>query len=162
MNLNECIAQLTHNAGIIQHMTTTISAEQALWQPDPDTWSMAAVMDHMVREERDDFRARLATGLSLPDPSESQTDRPYAPNDLPAIAQAFAVEREQSLAWLRELESPDWDTPCDIHGGQISAGDMVVSWVAHDVLHLRQLVELRYAYITHRAMPYSVRYAGEW
>jgi uncharacterized damage-inducible protein DinB len=162
MNFEECIAQLEHNARTIQQLLAGISAERARWQSDPDTWSVLGVMDHLYREERGDFRARLATGLGLPDPSEPQTDVPYASADLAGMTQAFIDEREQSLTWLRALSAPDWDARCDIYGGQISAGDIIVSWVAHDVLHMRQLVELLYAYTTHRAQPYKVDYAGEW
>ncbi len=44
----------------------------------------------------------------------------------------------------------------------MTAGDLLAAWVAHDVLHLRQLVELRYAYLVEEAQPNSVGYAGEW
>jgi hypothetical protein len=162
MKLEECIAQLEHSAGVIHQLLAGIAAERARWQPDPDTWSLLSVMDHMYREEQGDFRTRLAAGLGLPDPSEPQTDVPYAPDDLAAMTQAFMDERDRSLKWLNSLKAVDWSTMCDIYGGQISAGDMIVSWVAHDVLHMRQLVELLYAYATHRAQPYKVDYAGEW
>ena len=46
--------------------------------------------------------------------------------------------------------------------GRLSAGDMLTSWAAHDLLHLRQLVELRFAYLARQARPYSLDYAGEW
>jgi len=34
--------------------------------------------------------------------------------------------------------------------------------VAHDVLHMRQLVELKYAYMAQAMEPYKVKYAGDW
>jgi hypothetical protein len=46
--------------------------------------------------------------------------------------------------------------------GRLSAGDMLMSWVAHDLLHLRQLVELHYAYHKQQAQPYDIGYAGDW
>ena len=46
--------------------------------------------------------------------------------------------------------------------GKLTAGDLLASWAAHDLLHLRQLNELRYAYLIQVAAPYSVRYAGDW
>jgi hypothetical protein len=39
---------------------------------------------------------------------------------------------------------------------------MVASWVAHDVLHMRQLVELTWAWTTRLVAPYKVNYAGTW
>jgi hypothetical protein len=34
--------------------------------------------------------------------------------------------------------------------------------VAHDLLHMRQLVELHRDYMEQQIAPYSARYAGEW
>ena len=39
---------------------------------------------------------------------------------------------------------------------------MLAAWVAHDLLHLRQLVELHYAWTAQQLQPYSVAYAGDW
>jgi hypothetical protein len=39
---------------------------------------------------------------------------------------------------------------------------MLMAWVAHDLLHLRQLIELRYAYLQQQAQPYQIAYAGQW
>jgi len=36
------------------------------------------------------------------------------------------------------------------------------AWLAHDILHLRQLVELRWHHLTSEAAPYDVQYAGPW
>ena len=38
----------------------------------------------------------------------------------------------------------------------------ISSWVAHDLLHTRQLVELLWAHTEARLKPYGTRYAGEW
>jgi len=39
---------------------------------------------------------------------------------------------------------------------------LFVAWVAHDLLHLRQLVELKWAYGQTQYAPYSAGYAGDW
>ncbi len=39
---------------------------------------------------------------------------------------------------------------------------MFAAWVAHDTLHFRQIVELRYGRVLRLAEPYGVLYAGEW
>ena len=46
--------------------------------------------------------------------------------------------------------------------GLIKAGDMFAAWVAHDLLHTRQLIELRWAFTTQALEPYQVLYAGTW
>jgi hypothetical protein len=80
----------------------------------------------------------------------------------------FLKEREDSLAWLKALEAPDWDmkaqatfTPDNVPF-TLSAGDVLVSWVEHDFLHIRQMNELLYAWTEKQAAPYSVQYAGGW
>ena len=40
--------------------------------------------------------------------------------------------------------------------------DLLASWVAHDLLHMRQLVELHWVYTIHQLEPYKVEYAGQW
>ena len=44
----------------------------------------------------------------------------------------------------------------------MTAGALLVSWQAHDCLHLRQLSELLYAHAALQAAPLSVAYAGEF
>ncbi len=74
----------------------------------------------------------------------------------------FLAARQESLAWLNNLESPDWDAAIAMPWGSLTAGDMLASWAAHDLLHVRQLVELRYAWTQQAAAPHSVEYAGDW
>jgi hypothetical protein len=44
----------------------------------------------------------------------------------------------------------------------MKAGDLLGSWVAHDNLHMRQLVELRRVRLQNITGPYDMSYAGEW
>ncbi len=74
----------------------------------------------------------------------------------------FLSERERSILWLGSLKEPNWDATIDFEWGSLSAGDLLSSWLAHDLLHLRQLIELRYALTLKGSIPYRVKYAGEW
>ena len=62
----------------------------------------------------------------------------------------------------RSLSEPDWEATYDAPWGPIRAGDLFASWVAHDLLHMRQLVELHWAYTTAALAPYKPDYAGVW
>jgi len=71
------------------------------------------------------------------------------------------------MAWLKGLRSPDWEVSSRAVFGPeevltLKAGDVLVSWAAHDLLHLRQMIELLYAWNEQQAAPYSVRYGGGW
>ncbi len=74
----------------------------------------------------------------------------------------FLAARQKSLAWLRSLDAPDWDAAVAMPWGSLTAGDVLASWAAHDLLHLRQLMELHYAWMQQAVAPHSVEYAGEW
>ncbi len=168
-SLAVCITQLEQQAQAVRAMVAGISAEQARWKPDAESWSILEVVNHLADEEREDFRTRVkhvleqAEGLPPPiDPTGWVTARQYNQRDLePSLAQ-FLQEREQSLAWLRGLNMPEWERAVEAPFGRISAGDLLMAWLAHDLLHLRQLVELHYAYHKLQAAPYSVDYAGSW
>jgi hypothetical protein len=163
------IARLMWQAQDIRQMALGISAEQARWKPDAGSWSILEVVNHLYDEEREDFRVRLkhileqAEGMPPSiDPQGWVTARGYNQRELEASVQNFMQERAASLTWLRGLSAPDWNSAIEMPFGRMTAGDMFAAWVAHDLLHLRQLVELRYTYLKQDVEPYQIRYAGEW
>lgn len=126
-------------------------------------------MNHLLDEEREDFRVRLDVILHRPhdpwppiDPMGWVKERQYNRRELTATRESFVVEREKSLAWLATLTTADWETVAPAPWGKIRAGDMLTAWIAHDMLHMRQLVELHWAWHVRHAHPFVTRYAGEW
>lgn len=169
MNPNLLAGQMRNNAATIRSFTQGVSDAQARWKPAPESWSILEVINHLYDEEREDFRAHLDCILHHPDdpwppidPRGWVSQRRYNERDLDPSVGNFLREREQSLAWLDGLPAPDWQAACSAPFGLITAGDMFASWVAHDLLHLRQLVELHWAYTLDSVQPHKVRYAGEW
>jgi hypothetical protein len=169
MDLENLTAQMLRQAEGIRTLVQGVSDRQARWKPDPDSWSILEVINHLVDEEREDFRARLDLVLHYPeeawqsiDPERWVTERGYNQCALDQSREAFLAARAESIAWLREPASPDWATAYEAPFGRIAAGDIMAAWVAHDLLHLRQLVELHWSYLVVRVEPYSVRYAGAW
>ncbi len=161
--------QLTDNAARIQALVRGVSPQEASWKPDRDTWSILEVVNHLVDEEREDFRVRLDIILNHPeepwpgiDPEGWVTERKYNQRDLEDSLRNFLTEREASLEWLSTLENLNWDAPYQAHFDLMTAGDMFVSWVTHDHLHMRQLVELHRSLAVHKAEPYRLDYAGAW
>jgi len=78
------------------------------------------------------------------------------------MREKFFEERKKSLEWLKELADADWDKTYTSPIGSMSAGEMFASWIAHDNLHIRQLVELRRHRIENITKPYDILYAGDW
>lgn len=169
MEIDVLIKRLTHNARMIQSLAQGVSDEQACWKPSADNWSILEVINHLYDEEIEDFRAHLdlilhRAGEPWPgiDPGGWVIERRYNERDLAQSLRDFQLAREESLSWLSGLAAPDWQAVYEAPFGQITAGDMMAAWVAHDLLHLRQLVELQWAHTTRLIQPYRVRYAGVW
>jgi DinB superfamily len=169
MELELLTHQMNLHAGAVHSLTLGITMQQARWKPDAQAWSILEVINHLYDEERLDFRVRVDYILHHPDqpwppinPQGWVTERGYNQRELAVSVDDFLKERQKSLAWLKGLESPDWKVSVKVSFGQFSAGDILAAWVAHDLLHLRQLVELHWAYTLRLVEPFKVDYAGEW
>ena len=169
MDLELLIGQMNNHAGAIHSLTLGISNQQACWKPAPEAWSILEVINHLYDEEREDFRVRVEYILYHPDqswppinPEGWVLERGYNQRELSQSVDDFLKERQKSIAWLKGLDTPDWTASVKVPFGQFSAGDIFVSWAAHDLLHLRQLVELHWAYTHQAAEPFKVDYAGKW
>lgn len=169
INFEPMTAMMASNAERIRRLVQDVSTEQARWKPDAESWSVLEVVKHLYDEEREDFRVRLDIILHRPDeawpkidPQGWVTARRYNDGDLVSDLDGFLREREASLAWLQTVAGADWEKTYTAAFGPIKAGEMFAAWVAHDLLHLRQLVELQWAYLNRKLAGYSTRYAGEW
>lgn len=169
MNAAEAAERLQRSGRAITALFEGMDAAQARWRPDEESWSALEVLNHLYDEEREDFRTRLRLTLIEPDepwppidPRGWVDERRYNERDPMTSLRNFLTERDASLEWLGTLVEPDWESGRDLPFGRLRAGDLLASWCAHDLLHLRQLIELHYAYLVHQAAPYDVRYAGDW
>lgn len=170
LTIAEAASRLATSAETIRTLVETADAAQAGWRPAPDQWSILEVVNHLADEEAEDFRTRLDLLVSRPgepwppiDPEGWVVSRAYATRDLRESLARFRDERSRSLAWLRTLQVPDWHRAYEHPAaGPITAGDLLASWVVHDLLHVRQLARLHGAWVAARAQPHSTRYAGEW
>lgn len=170
MNLQACRARLEASALAIDALLSGVSDEQARWRPAEGHWSIVEVAMHLADEEQVDFRRRLDLTLHHPeqdwpgiDPEALATERCYREQHLGATLERFREERARSVAWLGALENPDW-AQAHTHPrlGPITAGDLLGAWVAHDLLHLRQLTRILFQWTERVSEPHSVAYAGNW
>jgi len=169
MNLEKGISQLENQGKAILALVNDLTIEQARWKPGPEDWSILEVLNHLVDEEQLDFRRHLHHILFTPNnpwpeiaPQDWAVDKKYNQQALPQILINFKSEREKSIEWLKSLTDPNWNKSVKLSWGKISAGDMIASWLAHDLLHLRQLIELRYHLTQSGSAPFNLDYAGKW
>ncbi len=161
--------QLAINRDRIAALARGIPEEQARWKPDPESWSILEVVNHLADEEELDFPVRLKMILEKSekpwppiDPEAWVIEGQYNEQDLYESLTRYMTLRNENLGWLDSVENPDWDMVYEAPFGEIKAGDLFVSWVAHDLLHLRQLVELQRLYLEDKAKPFLLDYAGDW
>jgi hypothetical protein len=162
--------RLRANAIVIGQLTQDLSADQMRWKPAAGEWSILEVINHLLDEEREDFRQRLDIALHRPeepvppiDPQGWVTARGYNQRDLHTSLQDFLTEREQSLLWLAQLHAPTWGQHIRHPTlGTLTAGDFLLAWQGHDLLHIRQLTELHWQYLHHCYPLAAIQYAGEW
>jgi len=169
MEFNRIHQELVQNAEIIRSLTAGISQEEATSKPSPESWSVLEVICHLHDLECEDFRPRLkdmldgtAAKWAMIHPKSWVEARKYNSRNFEEMRNAFLAERSKSLNWLQTLPNPNWEVIYSDDYGSMQAGDLFVSWAAHDNLHIRQLVELRHARIVLLAEPYEVTYAGQW
>jgi hypothetical protein len=170
MNFAELFTQFRANAKRIEALSSQVGEQQARWKPDAETWSLLEVVNHLYDEEMLDFRTRLeillsGSGAEWPpiNPPAWVVERGYNTRELPESLQNFLAEREKSIHWLSSLENPNWQASATAPWSrEMQAGEMFASWVAHDLLHIRQLTELHWAWLNRQAGDYPVGYAGDW
>jgi hypothetical protein len=170
MEASHCITRLEATGTVLLALCGGVTQLEAAWRPEPARWSLLEIICHLVDEEREDFRRRLDLILHHPteewppiDPEGWVTARRYAEQDFAGTIAAFEEERRRSLDWLRGLGTIDFDT-LHVHPrfGSMSAGDMMSAWMAHDILHIRQMNRWRWDQMNAAVAPYSVEYAGKW
>ncbi len=161
------INQLIKNIEIFKSLVIGFDDEQSRWKPQTDKWSILEVIHHLYDEERKDFRLRLEYTLEdsskewIPiNPPQWVIDKKYNEQNFADISNKFFKEREKSINWLNKLKSPQWEnTYKHPQIGKISAGDLLSSWVAHDFLHMRQIIMLNLEYYKSQSLPFNTKYA---
>jgi len=161
------INRLQKNIEIFKSLIIEMSEDQHRWKPQHKKWSILEIVHHLLDEEKEDFRLRIEYTLEDPskewepiNPPQWVIDRKYIDQDFNDISNKFFAKRKKSIDWLKELKSPDWGKTY-VHPkiGQISAGDLLSSWVAHDFLHIRQIINMNLEYYKYKSLPYNTKYA---
>jgi len=169
MNPTEITNELDSNYKVFENLLSNNSSEQIRWKPSEDKWCLLEIVNHLYDEERGDFRARLEKILNqdsewdLIDPEGWVTSRKYIDNDYFQTLKNFLDERKKSIEWLKNLKVNDWNVKA-VHPkfGEFAAYPMLCNWLAHDYLHIRQVIRLKYQMLEPALKPGELEYAGKW
>lgn len=165
----QIIQELSNNKLTFSALLSGLTNEQYLWKANPESWCLLEIICHLYDEEREDFRFRCQHVLENPnqlpppiDPEGWVKARDYINQDPAKMLHSFLEEREQSIAWLKALHSPQWDNEYQHPQlGPLSAHLFLSNWLAHDYLHIRQILKTKYAYLDQQTEE-ELSYAGKW
>ena len=114
----------------------------------PDTWSPFDVMGHLVHGERTDWIPRVnhllkhRESVAFPKFDRFAQFEESKGRTLPELLDAFAELRRESLERLDALNvSPADLALTGLHPvfGQVTLGQLLATWVAHDLDHVMQI-----------------------
>ena len=169
MQYDDIIIKLKQNKEVFNRLLQGVSREEYLWKLHPDKWCILEILCHLCDEEKEDFRTRVKCVLESPDQAPPSIDpvgwvkgRHYIEQDFDEKLEEFLEERDLSVKWLESLESPKWDNAY-VHPklGPMSAYLFLSNWLAHDYLHFRQIIRVKYDYLGEISGE-NLKYAGKW
>jgi hypothetical protein len=169
ISVKSVIDELNKNKNVFKILLSNLSKEVCVWRSEPQKWCLLEILCHLYDEEREDFRARVKyilenPGQSLPslDPDSWVQTRKYIEKDYETVLSEFVEEREISVKWLSRLADPSWNNIShNPQLGDISANRIFINWLAHDYLHIRQIIKLKYDYLKNGSDE-DLSYAGNW
>lgn len=163
----QIINQLSEHLEVFRSLLTRVPEHKVKWKEKPEKWCLLEIICHLYDEEREDFRARVDAvlhdrKLQPFDPLVWVRERRYIEQDFQQKLHDFLLERERSVEWLQSLQNPQWGKTYDHPKlGALSAGFFLTNWLAHDYLHIRQIMRVNYAYLNMQN-GIDLNYAGNW
>ena len=171
MSIDSAVESLTRFPTVLANLVRPLGDDIQKFARTSEDWSILQIVCHLADEEEFDFTVRIQLTLdgSQPwppiDPEGWATERNYAGQNLEEQLERFGALRKSALAQFsaRGWEAIDWNRSYKHEIlGKLSAGDLLHSWAAHDILHLRQISKRLYEHNEVEAKSFSTRYAGNW
>lgn len=126
-------------------LVRTLPEELARFRSRPDQWSPLEIVNHLADMEEERFRAHLVRLLgTIPQvpgasqPATRATERAYQDRNLEESLERFLDQRAASLSLIKSLPA-DQDLGRTTEGGHLKLGQLLCSWVDHDLAHVAQI-----------------------
>ncbi|MBS1550508.1 MAG: DinB family protein [Bacteroidetes bacterium] len=169
MEIRSIILQLESDSKVFQDLLINSSAGEQTRKPAENKWCLLEIVCHLYDEEKEDFKPRLSKILNGDhnwepiDPQGWVLSRNYMEKDFSGTLNKFLDERKKSVDWLNSLNINDWNVKA-VHPklGEFTAYQMLCNWLAHDFLHIRQILKLKYQLLESGPGKDMLRYAGDW
>ena len=162
--------KLQSNMPVFDRLLSGVSEKERNWRLSSDQWSIHEVACHLLDEERDDFRKRIESifkdftkAFEPIDPEGWIRSRSYSSRDYGSTVDSFLEERISSVNWLESLDDADWSLAYEHpRFGPLTTEMILHNWIAHDMLHIRQILKIQYHFLVAESKGIDFRYAGSW
>ena len=166
---NLVISEFERNKTIIQQLYADVDDDMLYWRRSKTKWCLLEIICHLYDEERLDFRFRTQWVLDKPneipppfDPIACVEDHQYMVQNGSDMVKKWIKERDLSIAWLKDLKDPNWENAFEHpKRGRMSAKYFLSNWLAHDYLHIRQILKQKFDYLKLNTGT-DLDYAGVW
>lgn len=150
-NEDKSLDVLGRTPALLRILLTGLHEDWIMSNEGPDTFSPFDVVGHLVHGEKTDWMPRTKMIL------EHGSAKPFEPYDrfaqyrdsegksLTQLLDEFETLRLENLDWLRSLQLSNEDL--DKRGlhpvlGQVTLGNLLATWVVHDLTHLSQITRV--------------------
>ena len=95
-------------------------------------------------------------------PNDWVKEHNYVSLNYQVSVDTFLKERDKSIKWLKSKAEANWNNVFVHHVlGDMSAKLFLTNWLAHDYLHMRQILRYQYQYLAEKS-GIDLQYAGNW
>ena len=169
MNVQHIIAELKRNKLVFKDLLENLNSDLIYWKQNEQKWCLLEIVCHLCDEESEDFRASVKRTLEEPgteldkiDPAGWVVSRKYIEQNYSSKLNEFLTERDNSIKYLESLDKPEWNNFYQHPKfGKMSAELFFTNWLAHDYLHIKQIIRLKYDYLG-KITNEKLNYAGDW
>jgi uncharacterized damage-inducible protein DinB len=150
MQLDEAVVILARTPPVLMTLLTAVPDHWRRRDDGPGTWSAHDIVGHLAHAEATDWLPRIrtvlehGTGVAF-DTFDREAMRAGEPESTDQRLARFVAARSASLAELSTLDISAADL--DRRGrhpefGEVTLGQLLATWVAHDLTHLAQVAEV--------------------
>jgi len=147
-DLERAIAVLRRTPAVLDVLLRDLPEEWTCATEGADTWTTYDIVGHLIHGERTDWMTRAKTILEHGETrafdrfDRRAQERESQGRSLPQLLDEFARARAASLDELRAMNLQ----PADLERrgrhpvfGAVTLGQLLATWVAHDLTHLHQI-----------------------
>ncbi len=148
-NLNDAIAILDRTPDVLRALLGSLPPEWTTATEGGDSWSAFDVVGHFIQGEKTDWIPRARIILAHGDAQAFEPFDRFAQFEasqgqtLADLLDEFAVLRAENVAALQAMNLQPADFARKGHHpalGEVTLGQLIATWVAHDLDHLNQIV----------------------